>query len=228
MNINMDFIKFNTPSCLGIYGATQTGKSYFTGELIRNMKNLYTNPPERVLWCYSEMQTLFEELETQVENISFKKGLPDETDLNELTEAKKPSLLIIDDLMMESQSSKFIERIFCIYSHHLNMNVILIGQNIFYQGKSSRTISLQLHYFVLFQNNRDRSQILTLAKQIAPGKTAAFMEIYNDCMSKPYSYLVIDLAPNSKQEYKFRTNIFAYTNKNDNNQSPYPIVYKML
>ena len=223
----MDYIKFKSPSAVGIYGSTQSGKSYFTAELIKNAKNLYTEPPVKILYCFAEMQFLFEELESQVENITFKRGLPNEDDLSELTKTKESTLLVIDDLMMESQSSKFVEKIFCIFSHHLKLNVITIGQNIFYQGRNSRTISLQLHYFVLFQNNRDKSQVLTLAKQIAPGKTAAFLEIYNDCMSKPYSYLVIDIAPNSNQEYKFRTNIFAHLN-DSKEQGSFPIVYKMI
>ena len=225
----MNNIKFRSPSSAGIYGASQTGKTYFTAKLLRNAAYLYTIPPERILFCYQEMQPIFEELENELSNITFKRGLPTEEDLVELTSSKNHTLLVLDDLMMESQSSKFVERIFCVLSHHLNLSVLTLQQNVFYQGKNSRTISLQLHYFVLFQNNRDKSQILTLARQIAPGKTNSFMEIYNDCMSRPYSYLVIDLAPNSKEEYKFRTNIFAQLpNNRDSSSDTFPVVYRMI
>ena len=225
----MDNIKFKNPSCMGVYGASQTGKTEFTVKLLRNAKYLYTNPPEKILYCYQESQKIFEDLESEMPNvIFFKRGLPTEEDLNEFTSSRKHVLLVLDDLMMESQSSKFIERIFCVLSHHLNMSVIKLAQNMFYQGRNSRTISLQLHYFVLFQNNRDKSQVLTLARQIAPRKTDSFLEIYDDCMSKPYSYLVIDISPNCNQEYKFRTNIFAQLPNNNSCSDAYPIIYKML
>lgn len=223
----MDILKFRAPSIGGGYGPSQSGKTQFTAKLLKNAKYLYTTPPERILYCYQEHQMVYEELESELSHITFMKGLPSEDNLYELTSSRKHVLLVLDDLMMESQSSKFIEKIFCIFSHHFNMSVLILAQNIFYQGRNSRTISLQLHYFVLFRNNRDKSQILTLARQIAPRKTDAFLEIYDDCMSKPYSYLVIDIAPNSNEEYKFRTNIFAQLPGEVEAES-YPTVYKML
>ena len=220
----MDLIKFNSPTTIGIYGCSQSGKSFFTAKLLRYSRYLFTIPPTRILYCYQQQQSLFEQLESELTNITFKKGLPNEEELLEITSDKSHVILVLDDLMFESQSSKFIEQIFCVFSHHRMLTVLTLQQNIFYQGKSSRTISLQLHYFVLFQNNRDKSQVMTLARQIAPGKTAGFLEIYNDCMSKPYSYLVIDIAPNSNQQYKFRTNIFSQLE----GIKSFPIIYRMI
>ena len=220
-----DYLKFSSPSAIGVMGSSQSGKSYFTAKLLKYSEHFFTIPPTHIFYCFQQEQDLFEELERALKNkITFNKGLPTEDQLSELTANKTHVILVLDDLMMESQSSKFIEKIFCVYSHHKMLTVLTLQQNIFYQGKSSRTISLQLHYFVLFQNNRDKSQIMTLAKQIAPGKTSAFLEIYNDCMSKPYSYLIIDIAPNSNQQYKFRTNIFAQLEGVDS----FPIIYRMV
>ena len=217
----MNSICFHSPSNLGCYGMSQSGKSQFCAKLLRNSKKLYTKEPEHILYCYSEMQGLFKELESELSNITFKHGLPNYDDVIELSKNREHTILVIDDMMTECQSNKFIERLFCVLSHHLSISLVYLAQNIFYQGRNSRTISLQLHYFVLFRNQRDKSQILTLARQIAPKQTDAFMEIYEDCLSQPYSYLVIDLAPNSNKDYKFRTNIFP------RDDSTFPVVYKI-
>ena len=129
--------------------------------------------------------------------------------------------------MSQTHSSSFIEHIFCVLSHHLKISVLIINQNTFYQGKISRTISLQVHYFVLFPNNRDKTQVKTLARQISPGQVTAFMEIYNDCVAKPYSYLIIDIVPNSEQKYKFRTNIIP-GKSSPSSSNTYPVVYRIL
>ena len=50
--------------------------------------------------------------------------------------------------------------------HHRNASVVYITQNLFQQSKSSRTISLNAHYLVLFQSPRDKMQIKVLANQL--------------------------------------------------------------
>jgi hypothetical protein len=42
-------------------------------------------------------------------------------------------------------------------SHHRNISVMYIEQNLFHKGKNHRTISLNAHYMVLFKNPRDEA-----------------------------------------------------------------------
>jgi hypothetical protein len=67
----------------------------------------------------------------------------------------------------------------CVGSHHHQMTVIHILQNVFHQGKSMGSASVNAHYFILMNNKRDKNQILTLGKQIFPGKTKHFMDSFN-------------------------------------------------
>ena len=60
--------------------------------------------------------------------------------------------------------------VFTERSHHHNISVIFMTQNIFHPGRKARTISLNTQYMVLFDNPRDRKQIKTLAMQISPDK----------------------------------------------------------
>ena len=75
-------------------------------------------------------------------------------------------------------------------SHHRNLNVIYIVQNLFHQGKGSRSINMNSHYLVLFKNPRDKLQ---LAKQMYPGQTDFFLNQYEKAVKRPFGYLLIDL-----------------------------------
>ena len=72
----------------------------------------------------------------------------------------------MDDQMIEAGKDNRIVNLFTKGSHHRNLSVIYIVQNLFHQGKGNRSISLNSHYLVLFKNPRDKLQILTLAEQI--------------------------------------------------------------
>ena len=101
-----------------------------------------------------------------------------------------------------------MEKLFTQCSRHRKMTVIYINQNMYCQGKHARTINLNTHYMILMKNPRDASQIRCLGKQVFPGKSQALVEAYNDVMSEPFGYLVLDLAPHTEEKYRIRTGIF--------------------
>ena len=80
-----------------------------------------------------------------------------------------------DDQIIDTSKDKRIVNLFTRGSHHRNLSVIYVVQNLFHQGKGSRSRSLNSHYLVLFKNPRDKLQILTLAKQMYPGQTDFFL-----------------------------------------------------
>jgi Cdc6-like AAA superfamily ATPase len=57
-------------------------------------------------------------------------------------DSKKNNLLVIDDLMHLSKDNDEIYKLFTIHSHHRNISVFLVSQNIFSKGKFAREISL--------------------------------------------------------------------------------------
>jgi len=119
---------------------------------------------------------------------------------------KKNRLVIIDDMMRESDES--VVDLFTKHSHHLSASVIFICQNIFHRGKGQRDISLNSHYIVAFKSPRDRTQISSLARQISPGNTAYINEIFEDATKNPYGYLLLDLTQTTPDHLRYRTNIF--------------------
>ena len=198
--------RFQHPFTALICGPTQSGKTQFMSRLLMEREALITPPPESIIWCYGEYQPAYVELTSKIPGIRFVEGIP--TDLDALISPDVANILVIDDLMTETGNNKTITDLFTKGSHHRNLSVVLILQNLFHQGRETRTISLNSHYLVLFKNPRDGSQITHLAKQMYPGHTRFVQESYVDATRDPYGYLLIDLKPNTPEVLRLRTNIF--------------------
>ena len=56
-----------------------------------------------------------------------------------------------DDKMIDTSRDKRIVILFTRGSHHRNLRVIYVVQNLFHQGKGSRSRNLNSHYLVLFK-----------------------------------------------------------------------------
>ena len=105
---------------------------------------------------------------------------------------------------------KFAQRpkLFTKKSHHGNLSVIYIVQNLFHHSKEHRTISLNASYLCLTKNVRDAIQIVHLAKQLYPNNTKFFQQAYQLTTKEPYWYLFVDLTPTCPDEIRVRSGIF--------------------
>jgi len=146
--------------------------------------------------------TVDQELFRRYPRIKFREGLPDIGDFD----GREPTLLIIDDLMQETNET--IANMFTKGSHHRNVSVVFLAQNLFPKNKFARTMSLNAHYMVLFKNPRDVSQFANLARQMYPKTSLFAVEAYRALVDLPYSYLLVDLRPEQDEEFRLRTNIF--------------------
>ena len=195
--INISDYIFKSPSTIVISGSTGCGKTTFLRRLL-NETNLFSSPPQRVVYCYGVWQDVFNEMV----DVEFRSGV----DIPQTT-THQHTIIILDDLMNDVYKSKCAEDLFTKGSHHKNISVIFLVQNLFQQGRHARTIMLNTHYLVIMNNSRDSQQVKTLGRQLGMEKTVE--EAYKDCMSKPYGYLVVDLSPhNSNNHIKLRTGIF--------------------
>ena len=138
--------------------------------------------------------------------IEFVEGL-DSAALSTLTSADK-NLVIIDDLMASAGDSKQISKLFTQDSHHKNLTVVFLVQNLFYHGKEMRNISLNAHYLVVYKNPRDKSQIRYLAQQVFPENPKFLSNSFHHATTHPHSYLLLDLHPDTSEDFRILTNIF--------------------
>ena len=195
-----EVLKWKIPFTCIVSGPSGSGKTSFVLKLIKDADVLFTKVPETISWHYGEFQKWM--LDEEFKGINFCEDLPDIQNFNPL----KNNLLIIDDLMHETDET--IGKLFTKGSHHKNISVMLLTQNIFHQSKHSRTINLNTHYMVIFKNVRDASQITNLGKQMYPGSVNYLRANYEDATSKPYGYLLIDLKPDTPDSLRLRTDIF--------------------
>ena len=127
-----------------IAGPTPSGKTRFTKHLILADGNKLIEPPiENIIWCYGEYQDAYDHLASLVPQIRFFDCYPD--DLLQSLDRRQRTLVVIDDLMSESGNNTKVTELFTKGSHHRNLSVILILQNLFYKGREMRTISLNAH-----------------------------------------------------------------------------------
>ncbi|RWS21322.1 hypothetical protein B4U80_03490 [Leptotrombidium deliense] len=109
--------------------------------------------------------------------------------------------------MLESKNDKNVVNIFTKGSHHRNISVFMLLQNVFFKSPAMRTVSLNSHYLILMKNPRDRSQIRYLAQQLYPTNIKQLIEAYNDATKLPYTYIKVDCTPKTPDEFRLQARI---------------------
>ena len=192
--------KLQHPFTAVVAGPTGCGKSAWVLRLVDNAVEMIEPSPNRICYCYGEYQPIF----NNYPQVTFHEGLPELGD--EVFDGRQPTLMIVDDLMAET--NQLVANIFTKISHHRNISVLYLTENVFDKNKYARTISLNAHYLVLFKNVRDGTQFATLSRQMYPHSSKFAIEAYADSTSVPYGYLLVDLKPDQDERCRLRTNIF--------------------
>lgn len=196
-------IPLKLPAAAMFVGATLSGKSFLVRKLLLSAHVMMDPVPEKIVYCYGSYQPMFNEMRREIPNIEFVEGF----DPSIIPSLAPKTLLVTDDLMADLADSADFEKLFTKFVHHREISVFHIVQNLFYKGRVSRTIALNCQFFFLFKNLRDQSQIIHLAKQIAPGHVKFVQESYADATKRAHGYLCINLRPDSLEALRFTTNI---------------------
>jgi len=109
---------------------------------------------------------------------------------------------------MRGAFNKNVCKLFTKGSHHRNLLVILVTQDIFQKTSHSRDISLNTKYIVAFKNPSDKLQFQCLARQIYPENPTELFRIYKEVTEPPHGYLLIDLTQGINDLLIFRCDIF--------------------
>lgn len=194
-----------SPFTMLIAGPTSCGKSHLVFEIIKNVHTLVTPEVHDITYCYSQWQPGFKQL--QENGVKFYKGLLSREELfDEERDTTKHSMLIIDDLL-DPEYAPLAKDLFIKGSHHLNMNVIFITQNLFFANKDFRTLSLNAHYLVIFKNPRDMSQIGYISRQAFPSQPSFLTHVYNNETQKKHSYIVFDCKQGTPDYLRVRNSV---------------------
>ena len=188
------FPPLKSPCNSCISGVSGSGKTTLVHKILMFKDDIYDKAVHEILYCMSVDQPLFAAMKRNVTGIKFRRGIPSEEDLNIFTDGSRHCIVVLDDLMEEVVKSVEAQNLFTKFAHHKSISVLFIAQNLYPQGKCSRNLSMNTHYFFILCNPRDISQINILAKQTGLGDT--LKNSYRDCvLKKAYGYQLISLHP---------------------------------
>ena len=204
--VKLSNMTFQHPFSMVISGPSGNGKSVWTKNLL--LSSLIQPSPERIIWYYGQLQPLYNNIRKRIPRIEFVNGIPDHLNDQHYINVDKRNVLVFDDLMTEAKCDQRIADLFTKGSHHRNISVVYLTQNLFPQGKACRDIILNTQYMVLFNNPIDRQQVATSARRIYPSTSANFMKQFEQATSYPYGHLVIDLKSCTPEKDRLHTEIF--------------------
>ena len=137
-----------------IAGPSQCGKTTFTKQLLMQANSL-------------PMTGLFE--------VEFVEGIPE--DIPSLFPPPcRPGILVLDDLMRHCSEDERVLDLFTKVSQHCDVTCIY-----FSHPEISRSILLNAHYFIAFNNPRDTLGFRTLAQEAFAGQLPYVSESFQDC-----------------------------------------------
>lgn len=201
-------LRLKQPFTAILAGPTSSGKSHIVFRLIKYRARMINTPMAEVIYCLPPGQKIsMPDFIRQDPDVRLHEGIPDFTRFID----GQPRLLVLDDLMSDVNTE--VMDLFTRGSHHKNISVLFLVQNIFFGGsKLFRTISLNAHYIILTKNPRDQNQISTLATQLNPENSAALKAAFRDATRKPYGYLLFDTSQGCPDLVRYRTSIFPDDN----------------
>jgi len=98
-----------------------------------------------------------------------------------------------------SETNDAVSNLFTKGSHHRNVSVLYLTQNLFHKNKDMRTI--------LTRTTWDAGQFAILARQMYPSESKFATEAYRDATERPFGYLFVDLKPQQHEYYRQTANM---------------------
>ena len=195
--------RFNTPSSIMVVSPSGSGKTVFTTKLLVDNLHLFETPPKHIYYCYGTWQDGFKLVKEY--GVKFHHGIPD-SDLLPIW-FPKGGLRVLDDLMEEGGNDKRVLDLFTKDSHHRNITVIYLSQDMFPPGKFSKSISRNAHYIVGFKNPRDQLGMRNLLLQAFPSRWQDVQDTFRKVTDRPFGYLLLDLHPKSRDDQRILSHL---------------------
>lgn len=117
------------------------------------------------------------------------------------------SCIVLDDSLLEGYSTSVCD-LFCRQSHHRNLTVLFITQELFVNNPIARTISKNAKNLVIFKNPRSITTIQTLITQLEGKNSSSLTKIIQQTIEKPFGFILIDLNQSTEKFLKYRFDIF--------------------
>lgn len=192
-------IRFKTGSALTVVGPSLSGKTTFIEHLVSYSDVLFDKSFSSIHW-FCAFQPY-----KKLDNVIYHDTIP------KMEQIKPNSLIIVDDFMQELSNSNEFTNLLTKGVHHLPCTLIYITQNLFQNVKDSKTRRMNTAYLILFKNPHDKSQIQYLGRQMFPRDKDFLVKVFDHVTkNKRFSYILLDLHPETNEKVKVRTNILPF------------------
>ncbi|CAB3983355.1 Hypothetical predicted protein [Paramuricea clavata] len=214
-------LAFQHPFMMTICGPTQSGKTHLMVEMIKNIDELIVPTPDKLLYLYTAEQPIYAEITHLVaerrETSALKScefydctrlGIPTIENIRPLLGQR--TLLVLDNLMVFAMSSREntenLNNLATRDSHHLNLSVFFVCQNLNYGSGKLRNMRVNSMYHLLFNNHTDTRDIELIARNKGI-RLPTIRKILADVSKKQYGYVLFDGCPHSPANARVRTGI---------------------
>ena len=200
-----DFV-FKHPFTCIVSGPTSCGKTYFLSQLLQRAEDKIQPVPQRIIWLYKRWQPLYDVIRESVfPRVEFIKGVPLNLERDEFLDPRMRNVIVLDDMASEASKDQRITDLFTEGSHHRNLSVISLNQNLYHS--KDPTQRRNCHYLAIFNNPVDKQQVMTLARQMYPNDPKHLLRHFEDAVCQRYGYLLVDLKPTTPEHLRMRTNV---------------------
>ncbi len=161
-------LPFCCPANILICGETNCGKTVWLERLLKHQKQLFSPPPSKVLIMYKRYQPTYNRWERTYKNVQciqgLRKDLLEENTMaaeaaagfnqNQEDRHRLKTLLILDDFMNETVTDPYFCSLYTAGRHLALCGIITVWHQLFPPGKFQRTISLNMHSYILMRSPR--------------------------------------------------------------------------
>ena len=201
---------FQHPFTHIVSGPTGCGKTTYVKKLLQHNNILIKPKITRIVWIYRYWQSMYDELARTVHPpIEFIQDIPHNLSDDSFISPNENNIIVLDDMMSTAAKDHRITELFTEGSHHRNLSVISINQNLYHS--KDPTQRRNSHYICLFHNPISMDIITALSRQMYPDSPNKLMHAYRNATSKPYGYIVLDLKANTPDHARLCPNVLDIT-----------------
>lgn len=207
---------FSHPTQMILSGSTKAGKTTLITQILKHRQDMFDPPLQQIFWFYT-MESSIEKPRQELPGVVFIEGQPTVDQLENM-DVSIPKLVVLDDLMsMTDKKDSFedLKRLFTATSHHHNMSLVFIVQDI-YVNKNMTRLANQSENLIMMCNSGATYQVPMIAAKLFGAGMKPFIQwAMNDvCEHSSHGYLLLSKAAGTPQCHRVRSKILPGDQRN--------------
>ena len=142
------------------------------------------------------------------QGIKFHGGVPDTDQLKTLF--PKGGLLVLDDLMAEGGNDKRVLDLFTKHSHHQNVAVLYLCQDMFQPGKYTVYFQKRPLHHSIQKSKRSVGYEKNILLHAFRTQWQVLQDTFQRLTERPFGYMVLDLHPGSLDDQRILSHPLKY------------------